>query len=518
MQRRYMDLDNLNVEEIIQAALNRAEELLKLGLIPPAKMVIDQLLRVDPKNLNGLQLKGLIEYRCRNYKDAVDTFKFATEVDPENADNYNNLALCYLHSGNPSNGLESVRKACELKPNDVNFLNNLALLERSNGNLSRAIEVFKESLGVKEQTITWQSLGSAYGATKELDKAIDCFHKAIELNDSDEDTVLAAHVDLAYAYHLKGDWEKAWEEYEYRMPFWHKTGRNPGRFYEKYPPEKNWNGTDSLKGKKVVIYCEQGAGDYIQFVRFVPKLRELGAEVIMDAPVELKSLLENFGEVHTEFTKERPYDYHLSVLSLPYLLKLKHIKGKPYIPAKHLFSMNDYDDFYKVGIVWAGNPSHPNDAIRSCYLAEFKELSEIEGVKLFSFQKDVRKRTYVNVPGVEIDLTDNCEGMKVVDLSDQLTDFNATTSLLAEMDLIITVDTSVMHLAGAIGKETWGLIAYNPDWRWGIEGTTTPWYDCLRLYRQENFLDWKPIFAKIKEDLESRVEASHLRLPYEDCA
>lgn len=502
-----MDLDNVNVEEIIKAALDRAEELLKLGLVPPAKMVVDQLLRVDSRNLNGLQLKGLIEYRSRNYVEAIKVFNLAVEVNETNPDNYNNLALCYLHSGNPTKGLECIVKACELRPNDVNFLNNWGFLERSNNNFDNAIDKFKQSLAIKEQATTWQSLGSVYGAVRNLDEAINCFQKAIELNNSEEDVVLAAHVDLAYAYHLKGEWEKAWVEYEYRIPFWHKTGRNPGRFYEKYPPEKNWNGTDDLTGKTVVIYCEQGAGDFIQFIRFVSQLTELGAKVIIDATPELETLFEEFGEVHTEVSSDRVYDYHISVLSFPYLLKTKNIDGVPFIFPEKKYLMEDYESNFKVGIVWAGNPSHPNDAIRSCYLSQFKSLAEIQGVKLFSFQKDIRKRTYANTPGVEIDLTVNCEDMKVVDLSEQLTDFSETASLLAEMDLVITVDTSVMHLAGAIGKETWGLIAYNPDWRWTIEGNSSPWYDSLELFRQEKFLEWNSVFDRVKEKLQSHVNA-----------
>jgi len=495
---------DIDLKVLIDNATAKVEELFRAGFSKEAEVVVKQLLVVDPNNIQGLQLYGLILYREKKYQEAVDLLNKAIALDASNAENHNNIALCYLHAGKFTEALESITYAIEINPNNHNFVNNMGLIYRSLGELDKSIEVFKKAIDLQPtDSKGWENLGSAYGQNKELEKGIDCFKKAIELDPKS----LGPHIDLAYGYHLLGEWEKAWPEYEYRLEYWHAAGRNPGRFYDIYKPEKNWDGKKSLKDKKVIVYCEQGTGDLIQFVRFVPKLKELGATVYLDSPASLVTLIKDFGIIRTNYNDEILYDYHCSILSLPYLLNLttpdKFLSG-PYLFADKL-DMNDYKNTFNIGICWAGNPGHPNDANRSCYLSLFREIYNLPNVKLFSLQKDVGKRVYTNRPDVELDLASNCDDMKIVDTCDLMVDYQATSMIINSLDLVITVDTSVLHLSGALGKETWALLPFNPDWRWTISGDKTAWYDNMTLFRQTKIGDWKSVFDQILIKLKNKL-------------
>jgi hypothetical protein len=246
------------------------------------------------------------------------------------------------------------------------------------------------------------------------------------------------------------------------------------------------------------LYCEQGIGDLIQFFRFIPLLKD--KNICIAVPESLQSLIKQNidATIKTVFSPEE-YDYHCSMISLPFLLGDNEYHAVAYLHCEKKANLENYSEL-KIGIAWAGNPQHPGDRTRSCKLEYFKKLQDIPNVKLFSLQKETSPRKYMGEQK-EIDLTANCEGMGVVDLSAFINNFEDTASFINAMDLVISVDTSILHLAGALGKKTWALIPYNPDWRWGIESDTTQWYQNMKLYRQGNSSDWNDVFAKIVGDL-----------------
>lgn len=492
---------NIDLDLLLKQSLQRIEDLLKSDMPKEAEMVAKQLLKVEPQNIQTHQLLGLSCYKQRKYKEGIEYLETALKLDNENPENYNNIALCYLYSNRFQDALPAVSKAVEMRPKSYDFLNNLALVQRALGMFDESIATLQKSIELNTtESRTWENLGSVYGQIKKYDKAIECFQKSLEINPEND----GAHVDLAYAYHLTNQWDKAWEHYEHRLKYWHTCGRTPGRFYEIYPPDKQWNGTDNLEGKTIVVYCEQGTGDILNFVRFVPQLSALGGKVILDVPESLQKLLEGFGQIRTSLNNE-VYDYSCSFLSLPYLLNVKDYEGdKPYLNSSIKLNMSDYENDYKIGIVWAGNPGHPNDANRSCKLSFFKPLLNIPGVKLFSLQKEIHKRSYIG-SDVIIDLTEGCDDMSLVNMTDVMNTFDDTAAVIEAMDLIITVDTSVLHLAGAIGKKTFALIPFNPDWRWMAEGEITPWYDSVKLIRQESFGNWEPVFEQVIKEVNEIV-------------
>jgi len=492
----------IDVKSLVEEALTKTEKLLTDGFIKEAEVLIKQLLRVDDQNVPALQLHALICHKNREYTNAISILNKAIKIDENNAQTYNNISLCYLHNNQIEFAKTNIAKAIELEPLNCNFLCNYGLIQKASGDNVQAIETFQKALELNQtDSKIWESIGSSYGQEKEYDKAIFYFKKALEIDTND----LGAHVNLAYAYHLTGQWEKAWDEYEYRLDYWNSQGRNSGRFLQTYRREKKWDGKSDLTNKKFVIYCEQGFGDMIQFVRFVPELKKLGADVYIDTPEPLITLFSNFAKTRTIIDDN--YDYNCSILSLPYFLNRKtpdKFMSSPYVHVDQKFDMTDYKSTFNVGICWAGSPGHPNDGNRSCHLSNFRELSKIKGVKLFSLQKEAGKRVYTSMPGVSIDLTNDCEDIKMVDMSVFMTDYIETAKIINSLDLVITVDTSLLHLAGAMGKKTYALIANNPDWRWTSEGNSTVWYENVELFRQENTHGiWTEVFNKVTEKVKN---------------
>jgi hypothetical protein len=242
----------------------------------------------------------------------------------------------------------------------------------------------------------------------------------------------------------------------------------------------------------------------------------MGATVVVEEHAELIDLLKTMEGIDQIVTLGKdqlpPFDYHQSLVSLPYTLKMYDPKDFPNIPYLQTNYMNlpelsilddsnwgCYDGLTRIGIVWGGNPIHRNDHIRSTYLKYFKTIQEIPGVKLFSLQKDTRERYW---PGIGIkDLAEDCDGMSIVDLKDFMLDYNCTAALIDRMDLIITVDTATAHLAGAMGKPVYLLVAWHNDWRWLLDKKTTEWYPTMKIFRQNKPDNWESVFQAVKEEL-----------------
>lgn len=354
---------------------------------------------------------------------------------------------------------------------------------------------------------------------KDLDKAEKCFSTALEIDPG----FSAAHVDLACVAHFRGDYEKAFTHYEER--FAHFSQLN---FYmEKYDQSKRWKG-ESLEDKTILLYGEQGLGDSIHFVRYVKKVKELGAHTIVHCPKSLCRILSRCegvdGILDRNIVNDRgeefpDYDYQCSMMSLPFLLKcFDDPLNDPYIKPLTTFDVKEkYHDTFNIGIMWAGSPAHPNDLYRSVHLNQFREIHSMPGVKLFNLQVDLRKRSYAKGSRKMVDLTKGCEDMKVVDMTTMIKDFEDTATIISGLDLLICVDTAIVHLAGAMDIPCWVLMPYNPDWRWGLEGKTTRWYKSLKLFRAEKDPIqskaiasttedcWAETFQDIKKELENEI-------------
>jgi len=266
-------------------------------------------------------------------------------------------------------------------------------------------------------------------------------------------------------------------------------------YRDTYKNSERWNGDDSLDGKTVIVYCEQGFGDNLQFVRYIPRLKEENCKVVLHCSQFLHRLFEQF-EVEQMIDRDDPnipdHDYHIPSMSLPFHFDNPEVDF-PYLSVSETTDISDLglpDDAFKIGIGWEGNPEHSNNDERCCCLRFFKEkFQPFPQIKPFVMQKLIHDK----------ELIYGCENMELY--GSEIGDFYDTAKLINAMDLIITVDTSILHLAGAMNKKTIGLLSFKCDPRWDVTGIN--WYPSVTLHRQKYDGDWQSAFDAI--DLETII-------------
>lgn len=448
-----------NLDNLIQESIEKSYQEFKNGNYFYVQELCRQILRIKEQQ-EAIELLSLS--LCKT--DDKECFEWMDKLE-KNYKTYNNTALMYSHFGEKDKAIEYFNKAINCNPKKSYLYVNLAVEEGSCAALDEAMKICPDEH-------VYFNYGAIIQQENRLEEAISYYHKALEIKPDSS----ICHYNLSACYFLLDDYEKGWEEYEWRWKQFDRFANIRNRFKEPF-----WNG-ENLKNKTIVLYMEQGIGDLIMFYRFI---KQLEGNIILECPKTLHSLLDC--QVCEQY--EGPLDYHCSLASLPRILKT--IDPSPYLHSKGL-GKTDWGNGFKIGICWAGSPIHPNDKNRSCKLSLFENLPG----KLYSFQKDTRPHCY----GREtIDYID--KPIEMVDLSPYMNDFNCTAKMLEEMDLIVTVDTSLAHLAGALGIKTFIVLPLRPDWRWGIKSNTTKWYDCVTLFRQETKGDWKSVFDKVRQHL-----------------
>lgn len=496
----------LDTDEVLANALTAIRE--NIQKKPQyAELIAQQLLRAYPNHPEGLHYLGLLKHQAKDYQAAIEFFQQASAVSPDNPDIYNNVALSYACLQKFEEAVVNLSKAVDLKPSYV-YINNLALQYRQLQRYEDCIELFRTALESQEAPPVWDNLGNVYGELKDLTRAERCFHRALEL----DPRYVPAHVDLAFTYFLEKNWARGFAEYEYRFDHFPQLDH----YKRAYDQKKRWTGTDPTD-KTFILYGEQGMGDSIQFARYAKFLKQRGAARVMvhapDATVPIMERIEGIDKVFIgDISKdiELPeHDYHCSLMSLPHLLQQFEIDGKPYLKSVATLGFEDYKNTFNIGLVWAGSPAHPNDEARSIYLRTFKPLYETEGIKLFSLQLNYDKRCYTTTKKI-IDFCEGCDNMRLVNMATMIQSFEDTATIISGLDLVICVDTALAHLAGAMGVPCWVLIPFNPDWRWGLEGETTEWYDSLRLFRQTTPGDWDSVIERVKHEVLLQIERSRL--------
>ena len=481
--------------ELVEKAISQAFNKFKDKEFDIAEVILLQVLKIDSESIGALHLLGMIHHESKNYNQSIDFFKKVLLIEPNNYENLNNLSLSYSEKGQFEDSIECLKKAIKIKPTCAFLYSNLGLQYKQLEDYENAIKYLKKSLEIEETEIGWSMLGGCYGEQQLLDEAEKCFLKSLEIKQD----FAPAHVDLSNVYLTRGDFEKAWKEYEYRYEVFDQLKV----WLDLYDEKKRWTG-QSLENKTIILHGEQGSGDTIQFARYISLLKN--CRIIMHCSKNLSPIFKNIVDVF--FTKEPTeikredlpeHDYQCSVISLPFILGTKEIP-KTNIEINERFDLSEYDNFFKIGISWAGNPQHPNDARRSLYLKNFQKIHDLSGVKLFSLVKDTRQRVYRFMDD-PIDLTKGSEEMKIVDFSSVINDFYDTAKIINSLDLVISVDTSVLHLAGSLGKESWALLPQNCDWRWGQTGIKSEWYPSIKIFRQDENKDWKNVFCNVYKEL-----------------
>lgn len=433
------------------------------------------------------------------YTDAIESCKKALMFRPDFVEAYNHLGTILDDQGRYSEATESYTRAVQLKPDYAEAYNNRGITLRAQGKLAEAIADYGRAIRLKPHSAEpYYNLADAQRDLGRCEQAIANYDRAIQLKPN----CAQAHWNKALALLLSGNLAEGWKAYQWR--------HNPDLKIITYPhcyEVPRWDGS-SFRGKTLLVHYEQGIGDTLQFVRYLPMVKDRGGTVILEARKPLIGLLREFPDVDdlVEASDKKPavkFDFHASLMDLPQAFgtTLETIPSNvPYLHAASEKIEHWKDKLakrgFKVGIVWAGSPVHGKDHIRSCPLEYFAPLARIPGVRLYGLQKGPAAKQVEEWAGK----------VPVLNLADQFGDFTDTAAAIANLDLIISVDTAVLHLAGAMGRHVWALLPFTPDWRWMLNRQDSLWYPTMRLFRQKSLGDWRTIFHTVAEQLQIIVQ------------
>lgn len=488
----------------------------------------------------GLQVDlGIVLAQAKRHREAHAAFEKAIELQNDYYEAYLNLGMLLQEVGQKDEAVEKLNKAIELRPDDPNGYNNLGVALAEQGKLDEAIAVYEKLIEKSPDYILgWNNLGNALRTAGRVEEARRALLKAIELRPDyteaynnigiihtqleeftealrafDQALLLRpdypeAHANRGLVYLLMGNFQQGWSDYEWR---WQGTHGMKRRAY----PGKLWDGSP-LAGKRLLLYYEQGLGDTFHFIRYAKELKARGATIVFECQPNMRQILDRTPGIDEFVIRgEKPpvCDFYAPLLSLPGLCQtnLDNLPHRvPYVfadPAliwewkQRLASIPGF----RIGIVWRGNPQHKGDRNRSIPLRCFEVLARIPGVTLITLQK--------NFGLDELEHTDGqFKVLKFDGIAEDCDGWQRTAAIMSNLDLLITADTSVAHLAAAMGLPVWVALQMSPDWRWLLKREDTPWYPTMRLFRQARPGDWDEVFSRIAAGLAERLAASSERL------
>jgi tetratricopeptide (TPR) repeat protein len=520
-------------------ALARAEQHMQAGRLPAAEALCNEVLRARSDCAQALNLLGIVTHQKGQLPNAIDFMQRAVAADATVALYHGNLGEMYRLAGRPQDAIAATRRAIELRPDYPEAWSNLGVALYEMREFREAAGAHRKAIAAKPTFAEAHSnLGNALHALRKFDDAIDAYHHAIELRSDFADAwanlgttlhhsgrfddgasalrraiALAphhanAHTGLGLLLLMRGDLGEGWDEYEWRL----RSSEHKGPRFPLTP----WQ-SENLAGKHIYVKAEQGLGDTLQFVRYIPLLAARAGHVTLRVQQELAVLLrESFAgaTVLGDRGEPAPYQFDISLLSLPRAFKtrLETIPAAvPYlrVPAdaaqrwmKRLAAMAGV----KVGAAWAGNPGHINDARRSLDVTLLGPLFAVQGASFASLQFGPRA---ADLDRLKKDKTGKPQ---VLEFAQELGDFSETAGAVGALDLVITVDTAIAHLAGSLGKPVWLLLPRVADWRWLFTREDTPWYPTMRLFRQKEGEPWTGVIKRVTAELKAVVRGDTRRL------
>jgi tetratricopeptide (TPR) repeat protein len=547
-----------------QQLLQRARQYHKAGDAAQAKFLCGRIPQADPEFADALHILGVIAAQAGDPDEAIRLFNQAIGIRPHFPEAIGHLGNALCDKNQIDDAIVAYRKALSMNPNSAAVLLNLGEALRDKKQLDEALGCLQKAIALRPNlSQAHGALGNVYHDQKKTEEAIALYRKAIALDAKNADAhnnlgvalSEAGHFEDAIAvlqkaleidpdsadanYHLsiafrgsgrlddgirsvrkaielkpdfaeartalgmalltRGDFVQGWDQLEWRWKLL--------EFEDKYKYAlPRWNPAAG-DCRAVLLTPEQGLGDIMQFIRFAPLVAARCPRVVFRCPKQLASLLRGVEGV-TDFiapgSPVPPVDAYCPLLSLPYVLRTAgDIPGKvPYVTpdAERVGKWSHRlagEQRFKIGISWAGSAVHKNDANRSATLAAFAPLADIQNLAIYSLQKGPpAEQAKTPPPGIEL-----------IDYTEELTDFADTAALIANLDLVISVDTAIVHLTGATARPVWTLLAFEPDWRWQLDRTDTPWYPTMRLFRQKTAGDWNGVVSNVAAALNERALA-----------
>jgi tetratricopeptide (TPR) repeat protein len=419
--------------------------------------------KIVVNSLNNLGLS--YSTYLKEYEKALSCFHSALKIDKSNWLLYSNLCHVYSLQGKYEESLEAVNQS--IKFSGGNFFD------------------------------PFYNAGVILTFLNKIPESIEMYRLALKLKPEEEQ----ASYNLGLCLLRLGQYQEGWDLYQYRF----KTNETTKQFKKRFTQD-HWDGK-KIKKKSLLVYSEQGLGDFIFFSRFLPMLKTLCGSVIVEVQEPLVSIVKNNFKVDevisrngSNFSEVKNTDYCVSVCDLPKILKIdsvEKIPSQPYIlPPKKQKIKNFYNKKIKIGICWCGNPDHQKDETRSMYLEQFKPLAMKNNVQLYGLVKGVSgERKWSS--GL-VNLNKNIDQFPMINLADQINDFSDLSYFINHLDLVITIDSGVAHLAGAMGKPVWILLGKETDWRWGDEENVF-WYPSAKLFRRKD--TWENLISEVVNQL-----------------
>jgi Tfp pilus assembly protein PilF len=472
--------------------LQQAIALHQQGQLAAAEPLYREILRAHPKHFDALHLLGVIAIQMGQPQAGADLIGQAIAVNRHHADAHANLGNALKDLGRPEEAIASYARALRLKPGSAVILNNMGAALELAGRPEESLAYYAKALSLKPDYVeALNNRGNALQALGRLEEAMACYAQVLQAVPG----FAHAHWNESLCRLLAGDFAEGFEKFQSRLetPAFATVKR-------RYPSPP-WLGGESVRGKTLLLHAEQGMGDTIQFCRYAKLAAAAGAKVLLEVQAPLKSLLaavEDASQVIAQGEPVPPFDCHCPLLSLPLAFgtRLDTIPADiPYLRADPARA-EDWQARLgpktgpRIGLVWSGSAGHEKDRRRSLPLAEFAKLAAGQA-QFISLQKEVRAA----------DQPVLAQRGDIARHGETLGDFADTAALVANLDLVVSVDTSVAHLAGAMGKPVWLLLPFTPDWRWLLGREDSPWYPSARLFRQSRAGDWEGVIQRVAQAL-----------------
>ncbi|ETR72203.1 MAG: TPR repeat-containing protein [Candidatus Magnetoglobus multicellularis str. Araruama] len=491
-----------------------------------ASQCFEQILHYNPNCMEAILNAGLMHYYAGRYDFAEQFIKVGISKSKGSADAFYYLGLIYQAKNMNDDAISAYQKTLTFDSNYIEAWYNLGVLLFNQEHYTQAIECFKNVISIDSHfEDAYLNLGESYSRMEKYSQAIQCFKRLLSINTANTDalynmgvaynglrqydkaikaynTVLSidpghvkSHYNKSFIILALGDFINGFKEYEWRL--------KKRSTYKSASDKPRWQGKP-LPTKTLLVYAEQGFGDCIQFIRFMPTIQQRVKDIVLECQEPLFRLFSALDSVDTIIKRgdELPsHDFQASLLSMGALLNItfNQLPGKvPYLNTEFLLRkelsdlINTDNNIYKVGLVWGGTGSttRKTDMGRSLSLDACKVLLDIKTIQWFSFQKGARAREL-----------DHPTGKQLIDLGQHCLDFADTAMAAKQMDLIITVDTAMAHLAGSLGLNVWTLLSYDADWRWMKGIDYNPWYPSMRVFRQKIPGDWRFVIDTVKHEL-----------------
>jgi tetratricopeptide (TPR) repeat protein len=476
-----------------EALFNRGNTLHELKRFEEALASYDRALKLRPDYAEALFNRGTSLHELKRFEEALASYDRFLKLRPDYAEALSNRGNSLHELKRFEEALASYERALKLRPDYAEALTN-------RGNSLHELNRFEEALASYDRALNLQphyaealtNRGATLRAMKRFEEALASYDGALKLRPD----YAEAHLNEALCRLLIADFDRGWEKYEWRW------GTEQFRMSERDFVQPLWTGRDNVQGKTILLHAEQGFGDAIQFCRYVPLVAERGAGVILEVHRPLRELMTTLTGAARIVSRGDPlpdFDMHCPLLSLPLAFGTRletipsttlYLRASPQALVNWDARLASRKHRARIGLAWSGNPGHLKDHNRSIRLSSLVSLLDINAT-FVSLQQDVRPED-ATVLGNQSDL---------LHFGNELETFADTAALISTLDLVISVDTSVAHLAGALAKPVWVMLPFIADWRWLLDREDSPWYPTVRLFRQDETRAWDSVIARVRTAL-----------------